>query len=174
MTKRITAMLLAVVLVLSCVVAPVEAAADLYTIRLADTNGNHVVSVQAGDTVTLYLSLENNPGITGVGVGMEYPAALSLAQQPNDISNLHEIAEVTKEFSENLTDNPYVMWWNLALGDFNRKLITQEGNLAEITFKVADDAASCVAYGCGKSLAWINHMQEGPINIARKRLMRGI
>ncbi len=42
-----------------------------------------------------------------------------------------------------------------------------------IVCKVADDAASCVAYGCGKSLSWINHMQEGPINIARKRLMRG-
>ncbi len=39
---------------------------------------------------------------------------------------------------------------------------------------LADDADSCVAYGCGKSLSWINHMQEGPINIARKRiLMRG-
>ncbi len=42
-----------------------------------------------------------------------------------------------------------------------------------IVCKVADDADSCVAYGCGKSLAWINHMQEGPINIAKKRLMRG-
>ena len=38
---------------------------------------------------------------------------------------------------------------------------------------LADDPASCVAYGCGKSLAWINHMQEGPINLARKRIMRG-
>ena len=38
---------------------------------------------------------------------------------------------------------------------------------------LADDPDSCTAYGCGKSLAWINHMQEGPINIARKRLMRG-
>ena len=38
---------------------------------------------------------------------------------------------------------------------------------------LADDADSCVAYGCGKSLAWINHMQEGPINIAKKRIMRG-
>ena len=38
---------------------------------------------------------------------------------------------------------------------------------------VADDADSCVAYGCGKSLAWINHMQEGPINIAKRRIMRG-
>ena len=37
---------------------------------------------------------------------------------------------------------------------------------------IADDPESCVAYGCGKSLAWINHMTEGPINIARKRLMR--
>ena len=37
---------------------------------------------------------------------------------------------------------------------------------------VADDPDSCVAYGCGKSLSWMNHMQEGPINIARKRLMR--
>ena len=37
---------------------------------------------------------------------------------------------------------------------------------------LADDADSCVAYGCGKSLSWINHMQEGPINIARKRILR--
>ena len=42
-----------------------------------------------------------------------------------------------------------------------------------IACTVADDPDSCVAYGCGKSLAWMNHMQEGPINIARKRLMRG-
>ncbi len=37
---------------------------------------------------------------------------------------------------------------------------------------LADDPESCVAIGCGKSLSWINHMQEGPINIARKRLLR--
>ena len=37
---------------------------------------------------------------------------------------------------------------------------------------VADGPDSCTAYGCGKSLAWINHMDEGPINIARKRAMR--
>ena len=38
---------------------------------------------------------------------------------------------------------------------------------------LAADPDSCTAYGCGKSLSWINHMQEGPINIARKRAMRG-
>lgn len=38
---------------------------------------------------------------------------------------------------------------------------------------LADDPDHCVAYGCGKSLSWINHMSEGPINIARRRAMRG-
>ena len=37
---------------------------------------------------------------------------------------------------------------------------------------LADDADCCVAYGCGKSLAWINHMTEGPINIAKMRILR--
>ena len=37
---------------------------------------------------------------------------------------------------------------------------------------LADDPDSCTAYGCGKSLAWINHMSEGPINIARRRMMK--
>jgi len=49
-------------------------------------------------------------------------------------------------------------------------LLLQERTGIQCT--VADDPDSCVAYGCGKSLAWINHMQEGPINIARKRIMR--
>lgn len=42
----------------------------------------------------------------------------------------------------------------------------------EIPCTVADDADSCVAYGCGKSLSWMNHMQEGTLNLARRRLMR--
>ena len=42
-----------------------------------------------------------------------------------------------------------------------------------IPCSVADDPESCVAYGCGKSLSWINHMNEGPINIARKRILKG-
>lgn len=41
-----------------------------------------------------------------------------------------------------------------------------------IACSLADDPEACVAYGCGKSLSWMNTMQEGPVNIARKRLMR--
>ncbi|MGN0981124.1 MAG: rod shape-determining protein [Candidatus Avoscillospira sp.] len=42
----------------------------------------------------------------------------------------------------------------------------------EIPCMVADDPDSCVALGCGKSLQWINSMQEGTINIARRKLMK--
>ena len=49
------------------------------------------------------------------------------------------------------------------------KLLTESTG---IRCTLADDADSCVAYGCGKSLAWITRMSEGPINLARKRLMR--
>ncbi len=49
------------------------------------------------------------------------------------------------------------------------KLITERTGMH---CTVADDADSCVAYGCGKSLSWINRMQEGPLNIARRRLLK--
>ena len=49
------------------------------------------------------------------------------------------------------------------------KLLTERTGIPCV---MADDPDSCVVYGCGKSLAWINHMQEGPINIARKRIMK--
>ena len=42
----------------------------------------------------------------------------------------------------------------------------------QIACMVADSPDTCVAIGCGKSLQWINSMQEGTINIARKKLMK--
>lgn len=42
----------------------------------------------------------------------------------------------------------------------------------EISCVVADSPDSCVALGCGKSLQWIGSMQEGTMNLARKKLMR--
>lgn len=38
--------------------------------------------------------------------------------------------------------------------------------------QLAEDPDSCVAYGCGKSLEWLGKMQEGTINLARRRLMQ--
>ena len=36
---------------------------------------------------------------------------------------------------------------------------------------VADDAISCVAYGTGKSLEWVGDMQDGTMNISRRKQM---
>ncbi len=49
------------------------------------------------------------------------------------------------------------------------KLISER---TEMACMVADDAASCAALGCGKSLQWISAMQEGTINLARRKLMK--
>ena len=45
-------------------------------------------------------------------------------------------------------------------------------NGTHIPCTVADDPAACTAIGCGKSLAWIRAMSEGPINVARKRALK--
>ena len=49
------------------------------------------------------------------------------------------------------------------------KLIESRTN---IPTRVADDAELCVAYGLGKSIANINEMHEGTINLARRKQMR--
>ena len=49
------------------------------------------------------------------------------------------------------------------------ELITQR---TEIPCRVAEDADSCVAKGCGKCLGWLNSMQEGTINLARRKIMQ--
>ena len=36
---------------------------------------------------------------------------------------------------------------------------------------VADDAVSCVVYGTGKSLEDLDHMQDGTMNLSRRRQM---
>ena len=42
-----------------------------------------------------------------------------------------------------------------------------------IACHIADDPDSCVVYGCGRGIKWINDkLNEGPINLARHRAMR--
>ncbi len=91
------------------------------------------------------------------------------ARQINDevLSVLEETSpELVSDISENgitLTGGGSQIW------GMDKLLSERTGILCTL----ADDADCCVAYGCGKSLAWINHMTEGPINIARKRILRG-
>lgn len=48
------------------------------------------------------------------------------------------------------------------------KLIEANTN---IKTRVADDPDACAAYGAGKALEWMNDMQEGAINLARRKQM---
>ena len=121
---------------------PAQASASTaYTVRLADEAGNSVITAMPGDTVTLVLKLENNPGVIGVGVQLQYPSVLSFAEAPEDVSGFDDLGSGFFISSETLTTNPYLLWWNYALGDDNRNLITAEGNIAQIRFTVDRNAA---------------------------------
>lgn len=146
MKNKIIAMLLATVLLLSLVVVPAPVkAANEYTVRLADANGNGVVTAKAGDTVTLALSIENNPGVIGVGVELTYPQQLSVTKAELNAMDMMTMYTQYKFMpnitcSETLATNPYLVWMNQATGTTEKKLVTYNGNFYEVSFKVAEDA----------------------------------
>ena len=83
---------------------------------------------------------------------------------------LSVLAETSPELVSDIAENGITLTGGGAqLWGMDRLLTERTGAMCTL----ADDAESCAAYGCGKSLAWINHMTEGPINIAKKRIMRG-
>ena len=79
------------------------------------------------------------------------------------------LAETSPELVSDIADNGITLTGGASQIYGMDKLLTESTG---IRCTLADDADSCVAYGCGKSLSWINTMTEGTINIARKRLMR--
>lgn len=79
------------------------------------------------------------------------------------------LEQATPELVSDVTENGITLTGGCSqLWGFPELLIERTG----INTSLADDPDSCTAYGCGKSLEWINNMQEGPINIARKRIMK--
>ena len=146
MKNRFVAMLLAAVLVLSLVVVPAPvSAADEYTVRLADASGNSVVTAKAGDTVTLSLSIENNPGIISVGVKLAYPQGLTVTKHElpaADMMNMYMVGKFMPNItpSQTMEANPFVVWMNQATGTTENKLVTYNGKFYEVSFKVADNA----------------------------------
>ncbi len=110
---------------------------------------------------------------------------------PREITLLSsEIFEVLRRPSRQIADEVQSVLEETSpelVGDIAQNGITLTGGSSQIwgmdllltertgiRCSVADDPDSCVVYGCGKSLSWINQMMEGPINIARKRIMRSI
>ena len=96
-----------------------------------------------------------------------------------------EMIEAFEEVTEEILDNIRILLENTPpelVGDIAANGITMTGggsllwgfdklveSRTNIETHIADDAVSCVAYGTGKALEWVNDMQEGTINLARKK-----
>lgn len=86
------------------------------------------------------------------------------------LESVHLVLERTPpELVADISRNGIVMSGGGSLLYGFDKLISER---TEIACSIADDADSCVANGCGRSLQWISSMQEGTINLARKKLMK--
>lgn len=147
MKKKIIAMLLAAVLILSVVVvpAPTAAAAGEYTAKLSNANGDSVIVVEPGQTVTLTLSLENNPGFLGFGATLNLPEGVSLTAAPafDLIKFVMETGTAPQTTtSPDLTSNPYRMLVTFGTGTAANKLVKMQGAIATVTVKIADNAAA--------------------------------
>ena len=128
---------------------------------------------EAGNTIQKYLNETLIPQLEKLGVEQ------SVLLPENDAGfkylrmNADKVLEVlemtTPELVADISKNGIVLTGGASQLYGMDRLIEER---TEIHCMLADDADSCVAYGCGKSLAWINHMQEGPINIAKLRIMR--
>ncbi len=82
---------------------------------------------------------------------------------------IHQVLENTPpELVADISNNGIILTGGGSLIWGFDKLIESRTN---ITTHVADDAELCVAYGIGKSLEWVGEMQEGTINLSRRKQM---
>ena len=100
----------------------------------------------------------------------------------------HEVSEALNETIQQILDEIHNVLENTSpelVADIAENGITLTGGGSQIwgldqliadrtgiPCHVADDPDACCVLGCGKSLSWMNHMTEGPINIAKNRLLK--
>ena len=84
---------------------------------------------------------------------------------------IHMVLERTPpELVADISENGIVMsGGGSLLWGFDKLVASHTG----IDTAVVDDAVSCAAYGAGKMLPGLNDMQDGMINLARRRQMKG-
>ena len=87
------------------------------------------------------------------------------------VEAVHSVLERTPpELTGDISTNGIVMTGGGAMiWGFDKLIAAKTG----IPTRVADDAISCVAYGTGKSLDHLHAMQDGTINLSRRRQMMG-
>jgi rod shape-determining protein MreB len=86
------------------------------------------------------------------------------------VEAVHSVLERTPpELVSDISSNGIVMIGGGSLvWGFDKLLEAKTG----IETRIADEAVSCVAYGTGKSLEWINDMQDGTMNLSRRKQMQ--
>lgn len=86
------------------------------------------------------------------------------------LDSVHEVLENTPpELVADISDNGIIVTGGGSRVWGMDKLIESSTNIATA---VADDPDLCVAYGINRSLDWIEDMEEGPLNLSRKRQMK--
>ena len=85
------------------------------------------------------------------------------------LETIHSVLESTPpELVADISTNGIVMTGGGSLiWGFDKLVESRTG----IETHISDDAVSCVAYGTGKVLDWLNDMQEGTVNFSRRRQM---
>jgi len=86
------------------------------------------------------------------------------------IEAIHSVLENTPpELVADISTNGIVMTGGGSLvWGFDKLIESKTG----IETRIADEAISCVAYGTGKALEWVNDMQDGTINLSRRKQMQ--
>ena len=93
-------------------------------------------TVSQGDEVTVSISLDKNPGIVGFMISVGYDdTVLSI----DDVSKIEDCGLFGTDFhfTEPYLENPFVLLWSSVSVDYNHE---ETGDIADITFKVKDDA----------------------------------
>jgi len=85
------------------------------------------------------------------------------------IETIHSVLERTPpELVADIHDNGIVMTGGGSLvWGFDKLIEAKTG----ISTRVADEAISCVSFGTGRALEWIDDMQDGTINLSRRKQM---
>lgn len=127
--------------VVSLLLAASLLAASVPSALAAGTNGTFAVSDaagKAGETVTVTVSVENNPGIIAAAMRINYDSdKLELVNVQDE-----KLMRGTTTFSQNYTADPYYVSWNDALASENNKA---NGTLVTMTFRVLEDCPDGVS-----------------------------
>ena len=127
--KRVLALLLTLVMLLSVMPTGVLAAGN-------DTAGVVVaadrVSGKPGDTVTVDLTLKENPGIISLRLKVKYDGTVLTLTEKSVVNMFQNVTP-----SRNITDIPYVLIFDSSTSEAN---VTATGKLATLTFKINENA----------------------------------